>query len=142
MKVSDEQIRAVVAELRERGAKVTGARVRRELDARFGARGGVTHIYRVLREAPSVAPAEVVALQEELAKARQRAELAEEREDAHQLMWAKEVDALRQRVQELEHTQTEATRWQDAYQRMAIELRAAEMRMAAMEAGQVRGKDQ
>jgi hypothetical protein len=57
MKVSDEQIRAVAAELRGQGANVTGARVRRELDARFGARGGVTHIYRVLREAPAAAPA-------------------------------------------------------------------------------------
>jgi hypothetical protein len=133
MKVSDEQIRAVAAELRGQGANVTGARVRRELDARFGARGGVTHIYRVLREAPAAAPAEVARLQEELAKARKRAELAEQREDAHQLMWAKEVDGLRQRVKELEHAQAEAMRWQDAYQRMAIELRAAEMRMARLE---------
>ena len=133
MKVTDEQIREVMVALRGQGAKVTGARVRRELAARHGARGGVAHIYRVLREAPVAAPEDVAALEAELTAARERAVRAEAREDAHQLMWAREVDTLRQRVKELEHAQTEAVRWQDAYQRLAIELQSAQVRAAEME---------
>lgn len=129
MRVSDEQVRAVIAELRGQGARVSGARVRRELAARFGARGGVSRIYRLLGEAPAVDPQEVAMLKEDLERFRQRAELAEQREDAHQLKWAREVDQLRQRVKALQAADAEARRWQEAYQRQAIELRAAEARL-------------
>ena len=36
-------------------------------------------------------------------------------------------------MKELEHAQTEAVRWQDAYQRLAIELQSAQVRAAEME---------
>ncbi len=133
MRVSDEQVRAVIAELRGQGARVSGARVRRELVLRFGARGGVSRIYRVLREAPAVAPAEVEALRTELEQMRQRAERAEAREDAHQVKWAAEVDALRVRVRELEAQVAATHALQAAYERTAMALRAAEGRLARME---------
>lgn len=133
--MSDEQIRAVIAELRGQGARVSGARVRRELALRFGARGGVSRIYRVLREAPAVAPAEVEALRTELEQMRQRAERAEAREDAHQVKWAAEVDALRVRVREFEAQVTGMHALQAAYERTAMALRAAEGKLARLEHG-------
>ena len=133
MKVGDEEVRAVIADLRGQGARVSGARVRRELAARFGARGGVERIYRLLREAPTADAAVVAGLEKQLAEAQARAKRAEAREDAHQLKWASEVDALRQRVKALEQAEAEARRWQDAYQRQAIELQAAQVRLAEME---------
>ena len=129
MRVSDEQVRAVIAELRGQGARVSGARLRRELAVRFGARGGVTRIYRLLAEAPAIAPEEVTALRAEVERMRERAETAEAREDAHQLKWAREVDRLRQQVKQLEAAESEARRWQEAYQRHAIELKALEARL-------------
>lgn len=130
MKVGDEEVRAVIADLRAQGARVSGARVRRELAARFGTRGGVERIYRLLREAPTADAAVVEQMEAKLAEAQGRAERAEAREDAHQLKWAREVDALRQRVKALEQAEAEARRWQDAYQRQAIELKALEARLA------------
>lgn len=133
VKVTDPQIRAVIVELRERGERVTGALLRRELAARVGARGGVARIYRVLRDSPPADPSQLDALQQEIAATRQRAALAEEREDAHQLHWASQVDSLRQRVRQLEHADGEAHRLRAALQRASIELQAALVRNANLE---------
>ena len=109
MKVGDDDIRALIGELRTRGVRLSGARLRRELFQRFGARGGVARVYRLLQE--SVAhkaagePVDVTALEARIAAlaserdaALERAALAEHREEAHQRKWAMEVDALRQEV--------------------------------------------
>jgi len=133
MRLSDPQIRTVIAELRERGERVSGAALRRELAARFGARGGVSRIYRVLRESPPADPSHLEALQHEIAATRERAALAEAREDAHQLHWASQIDALRQRVRQLEHADGEAHRLRAALQRASIELQAALVRNASLE---------
>ena len=112
MFVGDEQVCAVIRELREAGARVSGARVRRELTRRFGCRGGVDRIYRLLRESTAAKPAEggevaarlraaeaaVAAAQAERDAALERAALAEHREEAHQQKWAREIDALRQEL--------------------------------------------
>lgn len=133
MKISDKQIRAVIAELRAQGMRPSGARVRRELRTRFGSPGGVTHIYRVLREAPAMDPGRAKALEAEAAEAQERAARAEAREDAQQLYWAREIDGLRQQVKQLEHAQAEAVRWQRACERLAMELRAAQMKAGEVE---------
>lgn len=112
MNVADEQVRAVIRELREAGARVSGARVRRELARRYGSRGGVDRIYRLLRESTAAksldggelaarlraAEAAVVAAQAERDAALERAALAEHREEAHMLKWAQEIDRLRREL--------------------------------------------
>lgn len=112
MNVADEQVRAVIGELHAEGARVTGARVRRELARRFGSRGGVERIYRLLREsATATVPmsqeiaARLAAAEAALARAEaerdaalERARLAEHREEAHQQKWALEIDALRREL--------------------------------------------
>lgn len=112
MNVGDEQVRAVIGELRAAGARVSGARVRRELARRYGSRGGVERIYRLLRESAAATPAvpadlaarlatveaELTALRAERDAALERAALAEHREDAHQLKWAQEIDRLRREL--------------------------------------------
>ncbi len=112
MKVGDDDIRAVIGELRERGVRLSGARLRRELFQRFGARGGVARVYRLLQEAPAGKPADLADIEARLAvleaqnqalgaardAALERAALAEHREEAHQQKWAMEVDALRQEL--------------------------------------------
>jgi hypothetical protein len=133
MRLTDPQIRTVIADLRERGERVTGAALRRELASRFGARGGVSRIYRVLRESPPADPSHLEALEREIAATRERAALAESREDAHQLHWAAQVDALRQRVRELESSHAEAHRLRGALQHSSIELQAALVRIANLE---------
>jgi hypothetical protein len=133
MRLSDPQIRTVIAELRERGERVSGAAVRRELAARFGARGGVSRIYRVLCESPPADPSHLEALQQEIAATRERAALAEAREDAHQMHWAGQVDTLRQRVRELAESDHEARRLRAVLERQSIELRAALVRIGRLE---------
>ena len=133
MRLTDPQIRAVIVELRERGERPSGALLRRELAARFGARGGVARIYRVLRDSPPADPSHLEALQKEIAATRERAALAEAREDAHQLHWAGEVDRLRLRVRQLEDAHAEAHRLRTIVERQSIELQAAFARISTLE---------
>lgn len=109
MKLSDEQVREAMSALRERRVPLTGQRVRAELRQRFGAAGGTGRIFRMLTEPPPPSPPIIDALQRELSAslarelaareradvALARAELAEERERAHQDTWAREIDTLR-----------------------------------------------
>lgn len=78
MKISDEGVLDVIAQLRARSPDVSGVRLRRELAARFGARGGVARIYRLLKLAVPVPPVELAAVTERLrALELQRQQLAE-----------------------------------------------------------------
>jgi len=103
--LTEESIRAAIREVAASGERVTGVAVRSLLAARYGARGGVARVYRLVHEAeraprgaalaPSVGP---VASDESRAAAIARADLAEERERVHQQRWARETDALRTRL--------------------------------------------
>lgn len=139
MKLTDAQVRGVIADLRDRQERVTGATLRRELQDRYGSPGGVSRIYRLLRESPPVDPVRVAAVEQEILETRERAERAEAREEAHQRRWAADVDRLRQRVRELEAAEKDARRWHDAYQRVAIELQSMQLRLAEMERDRSRG---
>jgi hypothetical protein len=144
----DSAVLTVIEELRNRHAVLTGTRVRDELQLRFGQRGGVTRIYRLLRQAPHPQPAhpapppasvtrelpsDVAELQAELAAALERARLAEHREQAHQDRWAAEIHRLRE----------EARGFHDASHRLRVleqdvldrsrELASAHLRMADLE---------
>jgi hypothetical protein len=105
--VSEEHIRVVIGELARDGHRVTGVAVRELLAQRFGVRGGVARIYRLLRESarePTPAAPDVLRVRtarradETREEAIARADLAEHREQVHQERWAREIDALKARV--------------------------------------------
>lgn len=143
-RLPDTAIQQVIDELRARRGTITGLELRAELQRRYGHRGGVTRIYRLLqqntrtRPAPSPPPAatatgDLSMLQSQLAAALERARLAEHREEAHQARWAGEIHQLREQVRSLH----------DASHRLAVleadlrdrsrELAAAYHRIADLE---------
>ena len=110
-RLPDTEIQQVIDELRARRGAITGLELRAELQRRYGHRGGVTRIYRLLQQTmptrptppPPAAPttSDVVELQSQLTAALERARLAEHREEAHQARWAGEIHALREQVRSL-----------------------------------------
>jgi hypothetical protein len=142
-RLTDSQIQQVIDELRARRGAITGLELRAELQRRCGHRGGVSRIYRLLRQTtlphpapfpPAPLPAgDLAELQAQLTAALERARLAEHREEAHQARWAGEIHALREQVRSLH----------DASHRLAVieadlrdrsrELAAAYHRIADLE---------
>ena len=138
--VSDQAIQATIRELMEEGRLPSGAKLRAVLKARFGSPGGVSRVYRLLSNTrtriapppPRIAPP-AEADEGELRAVRERAERAEQREEAHQTRWAMEVDQLRMKVAVLEPLAHEARVAQEAALLLRRQLRAAEARVAALE---------
>lgn len=104
MKVSDSQIREAMQAVRQQQLPVSGERVRAELKRRFGACAGTSRLYRIVTGAGGEPIADAALererernaeLQQALANAIERAELAEFRERSHQEIWAREIDELR-----------------------------------------------
>lgn len=137
--VSDQAIHATIRELMEEGRLPSGAKLRAVLKARFGSPGGVSRVYRLLSNTrtriapPRIAPPPVEADEGELRAVRERAERAEQREEAHQTRWAMEVDQLRMKVALLEPLAHEARLAQEAALLLRRQLQAAEARVAALE---------
>jgi hypothetical protein len=145
MKVADEAVLAVIDELRRSRVRVTGARVRRELAARHGARGGVKRIYRLLQAPPTPVQlerselesryqcqeAELSQLREALAAALQRANLAEYREVANQDRLSMEIYQLREQLRQQREAPPNDT---DRVLKLFKELYAARERIAMLEA--------
>ena len=106
--LTEDSIRAAIRELAATGGRVTGVAVRSLLAARYGARGGVVRIYRLVHEAQRLsrdpaAPRPGGSRSDESREAAlARADLAEERERVHQERWARETDALRSRLAKAE----------------------------------------
>jgi len=137
-RVSDAEVRAVIRELTVDKNLPAGAAVRRALESRFGSRGGVARIYRLLAEegvrlTPPPNLSSVEALQRELEALRQRAERAEDREEAHQTRWAEEVDRLRLKVAALEPVAQQARASQESNELLRRQLQAAALRAAMLE---------
>ena len=138
IRVSTAEVQAVIRELTMGSVLPAGAAVRRALHARFGSRGGVARIYRILaaeqeRLRPVVEPGSLEALTRELAAMRERAERAEAREEAHQSHWAEEVDRLRMKLLALEPQATQGRRDREGTELLRHQLRAAEQRAADLE---------
>jgi hypothetical protein len=138
-RVSDAEVRAVIRELTVDKTLPPGAAVRRALESRFGSRGGVDRIYRLLAEegvrlTPPLEPGSVEALQRELQAMRHRADRAEHREEAHQTRWAEEIDRLRRQVAALEPVAQQARIARDTNELLRHQLQAAELRAAQLEA--------
>lgn len=134
---SDLAIKALIQELSQGEHLPSGATLRTAMKERFGTRGGVARVYRLLsearpkREPPAVA--ELNRLERELRAAREVARLAEHREEAHQTRWAMEVDQLRQRVAALEPLALQTQSALDAAELLRRQLYAAHVRITTLE---------
>jgi hypothetical protein len=142
-RLPDLAILELIQELRGRRAVLTGTQLRAELQRRFGVRGGVTRIYRLLNEAtaprPAPSPASLATAespdpQSELAAALERARLAEYREEHHQARWAGEIHQLREQVRALSHAAHRLPILEAELQDRSRELAAAYRRIADLEA--------
>jgi hypothetical protein len=136
--VSDANIRAVIRELTRGSELPSGALLRAVLHQRYGSRGGVTRIYRLLAQArtqliPPPKPEPSALLQAELQRLRERAQRAEQREEAHQSRWAVEVDSLRVKVAALEPLAQQAHTALETLTLVRRELQAAYIRIATLE---------
>ena len=144
----DADIRALIDELRTGRAQPTGTELRAELARRFGHRGGVSRIYRLLRESAQAArppspttipaphpadPDELARLREELQRATERAELAELREESHLNRWANEIHELREQAQTYRTAAERLPRLERELQDRSRELAAAYHRISEIE---------
>lgn len=138
--LSEESIRAAIRELAANGERVTGVAVRSLLAARYGARGGVTRIYRLVHEAQRAPRAPAIprtgnrtASDESREAAIARADLAEERERVHQQRWARETDALRTRLAVAEQAARDGEIAKLRLADLGRALASAQARIAALE---------
>jgi hypothetical protein len=138
--LTEESIRAAIRELAASGERVTGVAVRSLLAARYGARGGVARVYRLVHEAeraprgPAVArPGVRIASDESREAAVARADLAEERERVHQQRWARETDALRTRLAAAEQAARDGEIAKLRLADLGRALASAQARIAALE---------
>jgi len=142
--LSEQSIRAAIRELAASGERITGVAVRDLLLARYGARGGVTRIYRLLHESRAdereqrggraVGVAALPRSDEPREAAIARADLAEHRERAHQERWARETDALRARLAAAEQAAREVEAARRRVTELARALASAQARIAQLEA--------
>lgn len=137
--LSEDAIRSAVRELTASGERVTGVAVRQLLAARFGARGGVARIYRIVRETQRL-PRPAATLRtagrisdESREAAIARADLAEERERVHQQRWARETDALRTRLAKAEQDAREAELARQRVAELGRALASAQARIETLE---------
>lgn len=138
--VSDQEIKLVIRELTFEDRLPSGAQLRSVLRARFGSRGGVSRIYRLLanargarKSAPASVPGDVGELGKEVEGLRKAVQLAEYREQAHQSRWAMEVDRLRQQVASLEPLASKTKAALDTAELLRHQLHAAHVRIAVLE---------
>jgi hypothetical protein len=136
--LTDEMILCAIRDLAPRG-RVTGTAVRALLAERYGARGGVARVYRLLTEASRPAagarePGPVLPQASgTLAAALERAALAEEREMAHQNRWLRETEALKERLQAAEQGARETTELRLRVAQLRHALAGAQARIAELE---------
>ncbi len=140
--LTEQSIRAAIRELGTSGERITGVAVRELLLARYGARGGVARIYRVLNESRSeerdrgaragVGPPRPKS-DESREAAVARADLAEHRERTHQERWARETDALRARLAAADLAAREVEGAKRRVAELARALASAQARIAELE---------
>ena len=145
-RLSDHHIRSTCRELLAGGVRVSGRALRRVLRDRYGAAGNTDRVFEIWREESAKAaetrrpqlPTDITELQRRLQAAEQsaealraRAERSELREEAHQRMWAMEVDKLRQEVRAQPRYAAEIRALQEQVLRLTVELHAAHRLHAA-----------
>lgn len=147
-KVTDSQVRTLIREMSATGSRPTGAALRAALAERYGSRGGVSRIYRLLADAtrtvaaaPAVAPAAAPAAGasasvtegSQLEALRAELALAVAREESHQGRWAMEIDRLRQALAAAEPLAHEARHLRSSGELLRQQLQAAERRISELE---------
>jgi hypothetical protein len=138
-KVEDQQIKGVIRELTVDGRPPSGAAVRVALASRYGSRGGVTRIYRLLaneRErqgGTTLSPVGLGLLEQENRNLRELLQHQRQREDAHQAHWNREVGQLRERVRVLEALVQQAVAAGDLSETLKREVEGAEIRSGQLE---------
>lgn len=148
MRVTDRQIHEVIESLKARDGRVSGSAVRAELARRYGARGGVTRIYRLLGAARGEAQSaegqsmleRIRQLEAERDALRERAERAEHREVAHQDRAAVEIHNLREKLRELQATPRIQGVQHDQYLRAYREVVRLRARVAELESPIIEGR--
>ena len=138
--LTEDSIRAAIRELAAGGGRVTGVAVRQLLANRHGARGGVARIYRLIRQAqrpvPDIVPPRPPGAppsDESREAAIARADLADHRERVHQQRWARDTDALRRRLAEVEQRAAEDLLAAQRVEDLTRALASAQARIAALE---------
>ena len=137
--LSDESIQAAIRELTASGARITGVALRQRLADRYGARGGVARIYRLLRDSQRVIKADAARRppatesDESREAASARADVAEHRERVHQERWAKETDALRTQLRAAEEAAREAEGARRRVAELGRALASAQARITELE---------
>lgn len=138
--VNDHDIKLLISELTVGDRPPSGARLRAALHERFGSRGGVSRIYRLLAAAnanklvlQSKIHGDVARLHHELESLREALKLADYREQTHQSRWAMEVDRLRQQVATMEPLALKAKAALDTAELLRHQLHASHVRIASLE---------
>jgi hypothetical protein len=107
-KVTDQAISSLIRELSSNTELPSGAAVREVLQLRYGSRGGVARVYRLLANERSrlgstaLSSIESRLQEQENRSLREQLQALRQREDAQQLYWARQVAQLRERVASLE----------------------------------------
>jgi hypothetical protein len=140
--VSDQDIQHLIRELTTGNQLPSGAQLRAAMHERFGSRGGVTRIYRLLsamRSHPDIQPSssrtpeDVESLHRELHTLREALKLADHREQTHQSRWALEVDRLRQQLAATESLAHQAKSALETTELLRRQLHAAHIRITVLE---------
>jgi hypothetical protein len=138
-KVEDKEVLAVIRDLSVGGALPSGAAVRAALAHRYGSRGGVTRIYRLLaserarRGNTALSAVGAALLEQENRNLRELLEHQRQREDAHQAYWNREVGRLRERVSALEPLVQQAATRAEVTEALKQEVQGAETRAGQLD---------
>jgi hypothetical protein len=138
-KVEDKEVVAVIRDLCVNGALPSGAAVRAALAHRYGSRGGVTRIYRLLaserarRGASALSSVGAGLLEQENRNLRELLQHQRQREDAHQAHWNREVGRLRERVSALEPLVRQAATGRALTEALKQEVQGADTRAGQLE---------
>jgi hypothetical protein len=140
-KVQNAEVRALIRALAVGSHLPSGATVRAALADRYGSRGGVARIYRLLSEErhrctpakPLPPDGSLEALQAEVVELRGKLGRSELREEAHQDRWAAEVDGLRLKVAALEPLAHQGRILTETYVLLRHQLQATELRASRYE---------
>jgi hypothetical protein len=138
-KIDDDKIRSVIRELSRSGKAPSGAALRSELATRYGSRGGVSRIYRLLAAATpgpaQQAPGPIASrlLEQEVRNLRELLDQVRQREDAHQAYWNREIGKLRERVSALEPLVQDAAARGEVTETLKREVQGADTRGGQLE---------
>jgi hypothetical protein len=138
-KVEDKEVLAVIRDLSGGGALPSGAAVRAALARRYGSRGGVTRIYRLLasertrRGTTTLSAVGAGLLEQENRNLRELLQHQRQREDAHQAHWNREVGRLRERVNALEPLVQQAAAHGEVSEALKQQVQGAETRAGQLE---------